>query len=112
MLQYFDKEWGTYVDMEDYALLQDRTQLRCFLKQLSFDSLGQLVDATNVHLHETPVLISAEVVSPVAVGNVVNSYIETSWPVPYTLPKHLLPPQGLQALEDKLDLKKPKDILC
>ena len=36
-LQYFDTEWNTFVDIEDYSVLADRARIKCSVQQMSLD---------------------------------------------------------------------------
>ena len=99
-LQYFDQEWQSYVNVEDYSILQDRTKLRTVsMHTQSRHSQGDVSsNATEVVANATQDVASDSSAS--------TSFSE--WPSPFVFPVKALSPHLVDALDKRINLCNPK----
>lgn len=94
-MQYFDKDWSTFVDLEDCNALSDRAHLKCIIINPECPSA-----ASSVHVN------AVDQVNTMPVEEQQPTDTRRSWPLEYKLPK-VFPPSVSLALKNKINLKGP-----
>jgi len=89
-IQYYDVEWDSYVDVENYSCIVDKCKLRC----------------TNLCMSTVQNTAVEQEVAPDA--QVADNAHRGSWPLHFEFPTENLPAQVVEALEMKLNLIHPK----
>ena len=109
-MQYFDPEWGTYVDVEDCGVLPDRAKIKCSLQQLSLE-LPSVIQMTNYDLSSNVMDVSFLLEQPAASATGSDNQstgthaVKQCWPLEYKLPA-AFPESVLFALQQQINLNK------
>lgn len=101
-VQYYDKGWDSFVDIEDVSVLENRMKLRVNELTVAFS----VPNISNAATCENIVTIATQVKKNSELDNAALS-LSSHWPINYTLPRHRFPESLVQALDQKVDLKKP-----
>lgn len=108
-LQYFDTEWNTFVDIEDYSVLADRARIKCSVQQMSLDL--PVIQMTNYDLPSNVMDVSFLLEQPCssATGSdnsQSSNAVKQCWPFEYKLPSSF-PESVVFALQQQVNLNKP-----
>jgi len=118
VMQYFEPEWDTYVDVEDGSAVPDRSRIKCNIQQLDL-----LISTAMSSLDCSFTSSAADVSTSTAVDHLSVAAVTTgvpaacaeppatakqSWPLDYRLPTQF-PENVTFALVQQTNLNKPKE---
>lgn len=109
----FDKDWNTFIDLENYGQLENRSQILCIISTTDshasrsmLSSAATASPATSASLTYSPEISDQS--ADASAATQLPSRNCTVWPNPFVFPRHKLSEIVLSALEKGTDLNNPK----
>jgi len=95
-IEYYDTDWQSYVDVEDYKQIAHKTKLRCN------------VLSTVQSVSTTQNLSTSQAAAEKQSTHDKHSVAHSRWPIKFDFPAEKLPSQVREALENQVNLCHPK----